>query len=242
MITDNIRRSLVPPGDFIFGLSDLRGLIQKKYDGFPFGISIGKRLDDHIIDGILGGPTLQYYDHYCKVNNELSIIAHRLASDLKVIHIDSVVIEPTMHTESKEFEPYLKTLTVEVSHKMVATRAGLGWIGKTDLFISKAFGPRVRLVSLLINHMPEHASRPVVKSRCGNCTVCVDKCPGRAANGKLWNTGVHRDDFFDAHRCRETCGELAKQRLQVNVRICGLCVAVCPVGKSRHSNKTLSSL
>jgi epoxyqueuosine reductase QueG len=113
---------------------------------------------------------------------------------------------------------------------MVATRAGLGWIGKTDLLISKDFGPRLRLVSLLLKQKPECESMPVDKSRCGKCTVCVEKCPARAANGKLWNVHVHRDDFFDARKCREKCGELAMERLHVSVRICGMCVAVCPVG------------
>ena len=48
----------------------------------------------------------------------------------------------------------LKVKIVDISHKMVATRAGLGWIGKADLFISSRFGPRLRLVSILINKKP----------------------------------------------------------------------------------------
>ena len=31
-------------------------------------------------------------------------------------------------------------------------------------------------------------------------------------------------------KCREKCGELAKERLNVDERICGLCVSVCPKG------------
>jgi len=229
MILDTVKRSLIPSKDFIFGVSDLRGLINRKYIRYPYGILIGKRLDDRIIDGILNGPTMDYYNHYNQINHELHAIAHKIKSDLHGIQVDAIVVEPTVSTESKEFEKYLKTLTVDVSHKMVATRAGLGWIGKTDLFISKDFGPRLRLVSLLINQKPEIESKPIEKSRCGRCTVCVDKCPANAANGKLWNVKVHRDSFFDAHQCRKTCGELARQRLNVDIRICGLCVAVCPI-------------
>ncbi len=230
MILETVNGNLIPSGAFIFGVSDLRGLIDKKYSRYPFGISIGKRLDDSIIDGILDGPTIEYYNHYNQTNHELSAIANNIKSDLLEKGVHAIVVEPTVHTESKEFEQYLKTLTVDVSHKMVATRAGLGWIGKTDLFISQIYGPRLRLVSLLIDQKPETESKPVEKSRCGKCTICVDKCPAHAANGKLWNVNVHRDSFFDAHQCRKTCGELARQRLNVNVRICGLCVAVCLVG------------
>jgi epoxyqueuosine reductase len=234
MITETIKRNLNPPEEFIYGFSDLRGLIHKKYSHYPYGISIGKRLNNSIVDGIMDGPTLDYYRHYKQVNKELSAVAHKITSDLKKTGVDAVVIEPTVSTESKEFEKYLETLTVEVSHKMVATRAGLGWIGKTDLFVSKAFGPRLRLVSLLISEQPAHEPRPIEKSHCGSCQICVDKCPAGAANGILWNTAIHRDLFFDAHRCRETCGKLAMERLKVNVRICGLCVAVCPIGEKRR--------
>jgi epoxyqueuosine reductase QueG len=145
--------------------------------------------------------------------------------------IDSIVIEPTISTSSLEFGKYRKTLTVEVSHKMVATRAGLGWIGKTDLLITKEFGPRLRLVSLLINQKPEGDYHPIDKSRCGKCTICVDKCPAKASNGLLWNINIHRDTFFDAHKCRNKCGELAKQKLNVDIRICGICVSVCPIAR-----------
>ena len=231
MVHETVRNNLNPVCDFIFGTSDLRGLLDGKYADYPYGISIGKRLDDGIVNSITDGPTLNYYHHYNRVNSELSAIAHKIRSDLHKNSIEAIVVEPTVSTESKDFHKYLKTLTVEVSHKMVATRAGLGWIGKTDLFVSKVFGPRLRLVSLLLKQKPQCESRPVEKSRCGKCAVCVEKCPAQAANGKLWNILLHRDDFFDAHKCREKCGELAMERLHVNVRICGMCVAVCPVGK-----------
>jgi epoxyqueuosine reductase len=230
MIIETIKGILIPRKEYIFGVSDMRGLLDKKYSKYPFGISIGRKLDDRIIDEITQGPTLQYYNHYNQINNELSAVAHKIESELRVAGVNAVVIEPTVHTESKEFEKYLKTLTVEVSHKMVATRAGLGWIGKTDLFISKTFGPRLRLVSLLIDKEPGIRPKPVDKSYCGKCTACVDKCPAGAATGQLWNIHIHRDTFFNPHKCREKCGELAQQRLNVKVRICGLCVAVCPLG------------
>ena len=38
----------------------------------------------------------------------------------------------------EQFDKSLPNLRYDISHKMVATRAGLGWIGKTDLFVSKS--------------------------------------------------------------------------------------------------------
>jgi epoxyqueuosine reductase QueG len=114
---------------------------------------------------------------------------------------------------------------------MVATRAGLGWIGKTDLFISKKFGTRLRLSSILINKEVKPESKLIDKSRCGNCSICVEKCPAHAATGQLWDIHTDRDIFFDAFRCREKCSEFGRTLLKIEKRICGICVAVCPIGK-----------
>jgi epoxyqueuosine reductase len=236
MISDILKNNLIPSDEYIFGTSDLTGLIPTKFGEYRFGISIGKRLDDAIIDTIANGPTTEYYEYYNYINKELYMTAKLIRNKLQKVGIDSIIIRPTISTSSKEFEKYLSRLTVDISHKMVATRAGLGWIGKTDLLISKKFGPRLRLVSLLINQKPDNNSYPIDKSRCGTCNICVDKCPAQAANGLLWNIKTHRDTFFNAHKCRDKCGELAKQRLNVDKRICGICISVCPVGKKKISN------
>jgi Uncharacterized Fe-S protein len=235
MVREIIKKNLIPPADFIFGFADLNGLIDKKFDGFRYGISIGKRLDDRIIDKITNGPTLEYYNYYNQVNKELSELTGKIESDLIASGVEAKAIEPTVSHAEEKYKDYLKTLTVDISHKLVATRGGLGWIGKTDLFISEKFGPRLRLVSILLKQYPETLAVPVNESRCGGCAICVEKCPANAASGKLWNINTHRDEFFDAQKCRKKCAELAKQRLNVDERICGLCVAICPLGKKNKN-------
>jgi epoxyqueuosine reductase len=223
---------------FIVGTADLNGLIGHKFGDYQYGISIGKKLDDKIIDPIVNGPTIEYYDYYNRINIELAEKAMEIKNELQKININSLIIKPTVSTNSEEFKVHLKNLTVDISHKMVATRAGLGWIGKTDLFISTRFGPRVRLVSILTGKKPDNDFTPINESRCGKCNICVEKCPAHAATGELWNINVHRDSFFDAHKCREKCGQLARERLNVDKRICGICVSVCPVGTK---NKKISN-
>ena len=230
MIRNIVENHLVPKQEYVYGFADLQGLLPNKYCDYKFGISIGKRLDDKIINNLIDGPTIEYFNHYNNVNKQLAELTKEIQKDLLSNDIYSLPIVPTISVGSRKYEKYLKFLSYDISHKMVATRAGLGWIGKTDLFISKRFGPRLRLVSILVDKKPNDDFNPINESRCGKCNICVEKCPAQAATGELWNINVHRDTFFDAHRCREKCGQLARERLNVDKRICGICVSVCPIG------------
>jgi epoxyqueuosine reductase len=220
MVSNIVKANLIPSQDFIFGFADLRDLIDKKFDSYHYGILIGKKLEDNIIDNLDNGPTIEYYHYYNRINSELAELTRKIQSDLNRIGVDSIIIEPTISIESKRYEKYLKTLAFDISHKMVATRAGLGWIGKTDLFISNTFGPRLRLVSILLKQDPGFDSIPIEESKCGKCNICVVKCPANAANGKLWDTKTYRDEFFDAHKCKEKCGELARIKNELRLLKC----------------------
>jgi epoxyqueuosine reductase QueG len=233
MKTDEIhkvlQKHLVPETEYIYGFADMTSLLDDHFGNFHFGISIGKKLDARIVNGILGGPTLEYYQHYRLINYKLAKLTAAISYDLKNIGVDSICAEPTVSTHELD-TVYADNLTTMLSHKMVATRAGLGWIGKSDLFVSRAFGPRLRLVSILTNTPLDIEAEPIEKSRCGNCKICMDRCPAGAINGKLWDISVKRDEFFDAFKCRAKCKELGEKNLKMNVRVCGICIAVCPFG------------
>lgn len=232
MIETILRKHLIPAEEFIYGFADLTGLLNNAFEGFNFGISIGKRLEDSIIDPVINGPTQLYYDHYRQYNKDLAYLSECIAGELQNNGIEAIATEPTVTTGALD-TIYLKTLKTNLSHKMVATRAGLGWIGKTDLFISKRFGPRLRLVSILLKDQVKSKAKPVNKSLCGSCRICVDICPIQAANGKLWDIDVDRDKFFNPWKCRTQCAEFGRGILGVDVRICGMCVAACPVGQNK---------
>jgi epoxyqueuosine reductase len=232
MIRNIVENHLFPKQDYVYGFADLQGLLPNKYSDYRFGISIGKRLDDRIINRLIEGPTIEYFNHYKNINKQLAELTEEIHKDLSHKGFDSLPIVPTISVGSRQYAKYLKSLSYDISHKMVATRAGLGWIGKTDLLITKEFGPRVRLVTVLLKQDPGCNVKPVEKSKCGNCNICVLKCPANAATGLKWNVAIHRDEFFNAFKCREKCRELAKQKLNVEERICGLCISVCPIGRS----------
>lgn len=228
-IDEILIRHLVPEENYIYGFADLTGLLNKKFEGFNWGISIGHKLDHSIVDKIIEGPSAEYYSHYRQINKDLALLTKRISDDLNRNNYETINIEPTVSTFELD-TVYFKTLLTDFSHKMVATQAGLGWIGKTDLFISKEIGPRLRLVSILLKTPLIPKSNPINKSRCGTCNICVDICPAKAANGKLWNISVEREEFFDPWKCRKQCAEFGKKKLGIDARICGICVAACPIG------------
>jgi len=218
---------------YIIGFSNLEGLVPEKYKSLKYGITIGIRLDDSIIDGIVEGPTPEYKQHYHDVNAFLN----NIASDVKWILIElgynAEIIKSTLEWEEEDTIPdYYETLSVEFPHKTAATRSGLGWIGKTALFISHDFGPRLRLVTILTD-MELETGIPVEENQCGECEICVEKCPAEAATGKSWSAGMQRKELYDAHKCRLKAKELALERIGLDEVICGICVSVCPKGKGR---------
>ena len=232
MIEEILKSHLNPEENYIYGFANLTGLLENKFNGFNYGICIGRKLDNSVIDKITEVLTKDYYSHYNQVNEELSILIKKISYDLNKHNIETICIEPTVKGRDLETK-YAGTLRADLSHKMVATRAGLGWIGKTDLFVSTEFGPRLRLSSILLKTEVKPKSKPIEESLCAACNICVDKCPAKAATGKLWDITIDRDEFFNAWSCQAKCLELSRKNLGFDARICGICFAVCPIGQKK---------
>jgi epoxyqueuosine reductase QueG len=215
--------------DYVIGFADMADLVKEHYP-YRYAVVIGKRRDDTIIDEIENGPTLVYYELYRSTNDELNLITARISRFLEQNGIACMQIKSTVQ-EGDITDEFRKTLRVNFSHKMAASRAGLGWIGKTDLLVSERFGPRIRLASVLTHHKFDKLGIPITESQCGDCDLCVTACPGQAANGKLWDDTMDRDAFYDAFKCRDACRKLSQERLDKNVHVCGICVSVCPYGR-----------
>jgi epoxyqueuosine reductase QueG len=224
--------ALVPEdGEHLMGFADLTGLLHQKYHGFEYAVSIGRKLDGVIIDAIAHGPTREYAELYRDTNRHLEELASGIAARLTERGVRALAITPTMDEEEGNPE-YPETLRTTFSHKMAATRAGLGWIGKTDLLVTEEFGPRLRLVTVLAGRPLQPLRPPIDSSRCGECGECVRACPAGAANGRLWDIRTDRDEFYDAFACRRKARELSRRRIKRDVSICGICVSVCPRGSN----------
>ena len=106
-----------------------------------------------------------------------------------------------------------------ISLKALAKGAGLGWQGRSLLIISPEIGPIYRCIGVLTDM--ELARDESMTNRCGDCTLCVDRCPQHALKLVQFDDHpAHREDVLDVAACRGDKG-------------CNVCLAVCPwVSKS----------
>lgn len=114
----------------------------------------------------------------------------------------------------------------DFSHRIAATKAGLGRVGKGCNIINPQVGPRMRLGTILTGAPFEpNSERPV---RCGNRTRCRDVCLVKALHGRIFNCDEDLSERFDAQRCAKFLHDLGTV---FGPRNCGLCLAICPCGK-----------
>lgn len=218
---DILREMLLKCGADLVGYADLDALPREARQGMRYGVSIAVALDPAVTAGISEGPTPEYYAEYQRVNELLDELSASAAELLRECGHEAI---PCAATDAGIDST---THSTQLPHKTVATRAGLGWVGKTALLVTEQFGPAIRLTSVLTNAVLPTGT-PVDESRCGDCTACVDSCPGHAATGADWHAGIPRDEILNAYICRSTAVENSEKRIGIPVSLCGICIAACP--------------
>ncbi len=189
----------------------------------PYAISYTIPLSDAIVEQIDTTPTHTYFHHYRSVNaliDQLSLRAGRMLADAGYQYVP-IPASQSVHGLQGIF-----------SHKYAATRAGLGSVGKSGLFLSSFHGPRVRLGTILTD-CPFPDSPTILDSPCRDCNLCARSCPAMAISGKAWEAGAKRDVILDARACSDYM-KSAFQHIGRGV-VCGICMKVCPKGGNLHA-------
>jgi epoxyqueuosine reductase QueG len=203
-------------GGSLFGVTGMTDLPErqcslpaKTSEGLDRAVSVAFHLSDRILEDITDGPTKLYFFHYQRANMLLDEMGLKIMNFIQDRGWEALPIPASQIIDwEKQW--------AHVSHKHIAARAGIGWIGRNNLLVSSQFGSRQRLITVLTN-MPLKLYRPLPWS-CGECRACISSCPSQSIKGK--------PEDFDHIGCFQMMKVLVK-KAGISQNICGLCVKAC---------------
>ncbi len=120
-----------------------------------------------------------------------------------------------------------------ILERELASRAGLGWIGKNSCLIHPAAGSAFLLAEIFTS-LELRADEPFNEDRCGTCTKCIEACPAKC---------ILPDRVIDAGRCIsyltiENIGMIPEEYREVIgnwIFGCDICQQVCPWSSEKSS-------
>ncbi len=134
--------------------------------------------------------------------------------EMMVLDVAAAKLAETLKTNGFEASEYTSYYL-----KVWAVLAGLGWIGKSRLFVSKEHGPRLRLRGILTDADIGELSEVLSDENCGRCTECAKACPA----GAIGEVEVDR----------KKCGACMLNHRKISsssYAYCTACTASCPIG------------
>ena len=177
-------------------------------EGLDYAVSVAVKLNKEILKTNISSPSFLYKHHYRQANMLLDRIALKIAGLIEASGYRAIPIPASIIIDWKKESGHL-------SHKEIAYLAGLGWRGKNNLLVNKAYGCSIRLATVLTDLVLKTAVP--VKENCGDCTACQAFCP----------VGAIKDspEEFEPKACSGKVREFSRR---VGVGICGLCLGHCP--------------
>jgi epoxyqueuosine reductase QueG len=209
-MTGELREKLLGSGAAVVGFADVGEALRGDISHLTRAVSIGvyRRLSE---------DTLKL----------LSALRKKTESRLRAGGYRYLGIPPDSDRVSHTFVSRLYPL---FTHKIAATCAGLGWIGKNGLLINPEYGARLSLATVLTD-APLEPDSPVVRSLCGKCNLCMEYCPADAITGEEWSRNSPFPVLVDEERC---AAHKKIARASGRKPNCGLCITICPYGRNNH--------
>ena len=200
----------------VFGVADLEAAAREAPDlfariGAPYlrAIVMGIPLNSAALEGLKDAPTPIYFHAYRQLNYRLDVAAFNVAQALVEQGNRALAIAASQIIERDPPRGH-------ISHRHLGTAAGIGWMGRSGLLVTPAFGARVRLVTVLTDALLNRGA--VMPFSCGECVACIRACPARAI-------AKSPEDF----RLAACCAKLTEfTRIPyIGQHICGVCVKAC---------------
>ena len=220
MLQQELENFALAQGAVLVGGCDLGKSPIANQPNMRYAFSIAVKLSDSIFKTIDNAPSFMYFQHYRTANALLDQIAFKVSTMLEKHGYKALPVAASQSLG--KHNPYCGILP----HKTAAGKSGLGFVGKSGLFLTEEYGSKVRLATVLTD-MPVQTTREVIENGCGECTACMRACPAGAIFGELPKTNGERN--YDP----EKCSRYMKEHFQDVGRgsVCGVCIKVCPKNK-----------
>ena len=129
--------------------------------------------------------------------------------------------------------------TAPLLEREAARRAGLGFIGKSNLLILPGIGSHVLLGVLLVD-VAITANSPE-EQRCGRCTACLTACPTQAFVGP-WVLDARRCISYLTIEYRGWVELSLRPLMGTHVFGCDICQDICPYNHGKAASVTSDSV
>lgn len=153
-------------------------------DGYSCAILFGKTLSKEYISTLRAGQKPKTKEVF-NTERKMDTLSVKIAAQL----------------EAEGYKSIGKLKTGRLPHKTVALRAGLGFIGKNNLLVTKPYGCALMLGKVLTTAPFVTMCQKPQEPQCGPCTVCVDVCPSKALLGKTWSAATTREEIITRKLC-----------------------------------------
>ena len=196
-----------------------------EFPSLDYGVALVLKLPRQAIQVLLDDDFMRYWKIFHNQIDILTDIALKAESLIKDNGYDAFAL--TMQRNECDMEKLLSKLP----YKTLATTSGLGWIGRSALFVCEEYGSAVALSGILTD-MPLDVGQPITDSYCDDCEECQKACPVDAINPKKWNSRLNRSDIIDIEACSEYVIDQFKSGLG-----CSKCLSNCKLTQEYFKNK-----
>lgn len=204
------------------------GYCSVNIDDFPNlnnAISLVLKLPKEAIENLLDDEFRKYWDIFHEELDKLTEISIKAEQMIKDNGYDAFAL--TM----KRNECNMEKLLSKMPYKTLATKSGLGGIGRSALFVCEEYGSAVVLLGILTD-MPLESGKAITDSFCDDCEECQKACPVEAINPAKWNSRLNRSDIIDIDSCSQYVIEQFKSGLG-----CSKCLSNCKLTQNYYKKE-----